>query len=136
MDKTKYHDLLCQEIHKTYVRKNHDYGDSFSKSFDTYGIISAMVRMSDKWNRLEELTIKNGTARVNESIRDTLMDLANYALLTVMELDCRDIEADTNVPVRTCDSTSDKTESKTYEFTCSMADKPDIWSLIMSEGSK
>jgi hypothetical protein len=42
--------------------------------------------MSDKWNRLENLML-HGQGKVNESITDTLIDLAAYALMTVMEIE-------------------------------------------------
>ena len=53
--------------------------------------------MDDKMRRLKQLA-KGNTARVKtESIRDTLMDLANYAIMTVMELDKRELERMTSV---------------------------------------
>ena len=87
MDKIKLHKELCENIHKTYVNKNSDYGDSFGKSFAKRGITAAMVRMEDKWNRLDNLTLHPEDIKVHdESIEDTLLDLANYALMTYMEL--------------------------------------------------
>lgn len=87
MNKIEKHKALCDELHDTYERKNHDYGDSFGKSFEKYGITAAMVRMEDKWNRLENLSSKKVFPLIsNESIKDTLLDLANYALMTYMEL--------------------------------------------------
>ena len=42
------------------------------------------IRLSDKLNRFKKLS-KNGDAKVaDESIRDTLIDLANYALMTIL----------------------------------------------------
>ena len=71
---------------RTYAAKNHDYGNSFDKSLDKFGIVASIVRMGDKMNRIESLT--NKEAKVNdESIKDTLLDLANYAIMTVMWLD-------------------------------------------------
>lgn len=73
----------------TYARKNKDYGNSFGKSVERYGLISALTRMSDKWNRLENLILNtNGSRMVNdESLIDTLMDLATYCLMTVMTIE-------------------------------------------------
>ncbi|WP_244205723.1 nucleotide modification associated domain-containing protein [Lysinibacillus capsici] len=66
------------------IRKNHDYGDSFSQQYDKYGLMSALIRMDDKLRRLE--TLQGGDkAKVSESISDTLLDLAGYALLTYVE---------------------------------------------------
>lgn len=70
---------------KTFINKDSDYGDSFGKTFDKYGIVSALTRMSDKLNRLDNLASSN-TMQVDESIEDTLLDLANYAMLTYLEI--------------------------------------------------
>lgn len=77
---------ITNNMAKTYAAKNHDYGNSFDKSLDKFGIVASIVRMGDKMNRIESLT--NKEAKVNdESIKDTLLDLANYAIMTVMWLD-------------------------------------------------
>ena len=66
-----------------FERKNKDYGDSFAK----YGPIGVIIRMEDKINRLVSIT-KNGATLVNnESMRDTLIDLHNYAAMAIMTLD-------------------------------------------------
>lgn len=79
---------LTDNILATYSRKNADYGNSFGKSVERYGLISALTRMSDKWNRLETLILNGGNRLVNdESLIDTLMDLATYCLMTVMEIE-------------------------------------------------
>ena len=77
---------LCIAMTQTYDRKNTDYGDSFSRSVQRYGKIAALTRMSDKWNRLENLMLSNDAKVKDESVIDTLIDLASYALMTVMEL--------------------------------------------------
>ena len=72
-----------------YLKKNHDYGDSISKTFDEYGLTSFLVRMDDKMNRIKTL-IKVGDASVTgEHIEDTLLDLANYAVLALTEIEYR-----------------------------------------------
>lgn len=78
---------LCIAMTQTYDRKNTDYGDSFSRSVQRYGKVAALTRMSDKWNRLENLMLSNDPKVKDESITDTLIDLASYALMTVMELE-------------------------------------------------
>lgn len=90
MEKTsnlKQHESLLRQIHDTYSKKNHDYGDSFSRSYKKYGIVAALVRMEDKWNRLDNLANGEKPMVADETIRDTLMDLAGYSIMTVMELD-------------------------------------------------
>lgn len=75
----------------TLTKKNAAYGDAFGKSIEKYGYIAALVRMSDKWNRLNTLMIdSNGIDNLGESIQDTLLDLAGYCVLTMAELDNED----------------------------------------------
>lgn len=88
MDKVKMHKSLCEELNKTYENKNHDYGDSFGETFNKLGIISAVTRISDKYNRLVSLCTKTEEEMMvkDESIQDTLLDMANYCMMTVIEL--------------------------------------------------
>lgn len=69
------------------MEKNEDYGDSFGESFRRYGKISALTRMSDKFFRIENIFLGHEPNVTDETIKDTLIDLANYALMTVVELD-------------------------------------------------
>ena len=68
-----------------YERKNADYGNSFSKTFEEFGMTSTIVRLSDKVERLKTLSKKEAQVK-DESIQDTVMDIAVYAMLTLMEL--------------------------------------------------
>lgn len=77
--------LACSELADLLVRKNHDYGDSFSQQYGKYGLMSALIRMDDKMRRLETLQQAESKAQVDESIGDTLLDLAGYALLSYVE---------------------------------------------------
>jgi hypothetical protein len=82
------HKQILEGLHKLYVDKNTAYGDSFTKSFDKYGPVSALVRMEDKFNRLNSLLVEKNENRVNnESVIDTFLDLANYCIMTVIELE-------------------------------------------------
>lgn len=72
-----------------YLKKNHDYGDSVSKTFDEYGLVSFLVRMDDKMNRIKALNKIQDTAVRGEKIEDTLLDLANYAILALTEIEFR-----------------------------------------------
>lgn len=76
---------ITTNMAKTYAAKNHDYGNSFEQSCDKFGIIASVVRLGDKMNRIESLTTKEAEVK-EESIKDTLLDLANYAIMTVMWL--------------------------------------------------
>ena len=47
MDNLQQHKQLLQQIHDTYVKKNHDYGDSFSRSFKKYGLVAQAITLKD-----------------------------------------------------------------------------------------
>ncbi|ENK0837108.1 DUF1599 domain-containing protein [Clostridium botulinum] len=85
MDKASKHKAICEELNKIYKDKNHDYGDSFGETYKKLGIISAVTRLTDKINRLQSLVTKEQQVK-DESIKDTLMDLANYAIMTLIEM--------------------------------------------------
>lgn len=85
MDKASKHKAICEELNKIYKDKNHDYGDSFGETYKKLGIISAVTRLTDKINRLQSLVTKEQKVK-DESIKDTLMDLANYAIMTLIEM--------------------------------------------------
>ena len=71
-----------------YARKNRDYGNSFDKSMDKFGLVVAAIRIGDKVNRLQSLIAKRGEAEVkDESLADTFIDLACYAIMTMMWID-------------------------------------------------
>ena len=77
---------ITDNMFKTYCKKNHDYGNSFEQSLDKFGLIASAVRIGDKMNRFESLTQKKAQV-CGESIRDTLLDMANYAIMTIMWID-------------------------------------------------
>ena len=85
---------ITNEMFNLYEIKNKNYGDSFSKQFQEYGLTSVCIRLEDKLNRLKSLNkqiseAKNGIVDINvddESIKDTLVDLANYSVLAIMEI--------------------------------------------------
>ena len=86
--------VITNEMLDLYEIKNKNYGESFSKQFQEYGLTSVCIRLEDKLNRLKSLNkqileAKNGIADINvddESIKDTLIDLANYSVLAIMEI--------------------------------------------------
>ena len=87
LNNVQIHEKVCQELTETYEKKNADYGNSFENSLDKHGLIAGIVRMDDKMSRLISLNSKNEQMVLDESLRDTLMDLANYAIMSVMWLD-------------------------------------------------
>ena len=71
-----------------YEIKNKNYGNSFSKQFEEYGLTSVCIRLEDKLNRLKSLNKQGKDANVgDESIKDTLIDTAVYAVLAILEID-------------------------------------------------
>ena len=86
--KVERHKRLCESLNALYERKNHDYGDSFHETFVEEGMAMARIRLSDKLNRFKRLSRPDTRQMVNdESVKDTLLDLANYALMTILEME-------------------------------------------------
>ena len=87
-DTDSFQNIVCT-MYDTYRKKNHDYGNSFAATWNEFGsngLVTAVAQISHKYHRLLNLT--NGAQpQVDESLRDTLMDMANYCVLTLMELD-------------------------------------------------
>ena len=86
MNKVEQHKALCLDMNALFAKKNHDYGDSFSETYRKLGIISAVTQITHKYNRLVEIVTSDHQEIPEETIEDTLIDLANYALMTVLEL--------------------------------------------------
>ena len=94
MSKVERHASICAEINKLYEQKNHDYGDSFHQTFVEEGMAMARIRLGDKFNRFKTLS-RGVDQKVNdESIRDTLIDLANYVIMTVVEMEVAEHDAE------------------------------------------
>ena len=88
MDKIEMHRDICTELNNTYAKKNKDYGNSFGETFNKLGIISAVTRITDKYNRLVSLCTLPDEERMvrDETISDTLLDMANYCIMTEIAL--------------------------------------------------
>lgn len=81
---------ITDEMARLFEIKNKNYGNSFSKQFEEYGLTSVCIRLEDKLNRLKSLNRQGDNANIDdESLRDTLIDLANYSVLSIMEIDKR-----------------------------------------------
>ena len=85
--KIEKHQKICEELNALYAKKNHDYGDSFHISFVEEGMAMARIRLGDKLNRFKTLSRNSKQEVTDESIRDTLIDLANYAIMTILEME-------------------------------------------------
>ena len=85
-DLVEKHLILCNKLNTIYEQKNKAYGNSFGETFEKLGLISAITRISDKYNRLVNLATHPDINKGDEAIEDTLLDMANYCLMTYMEL--------------------------------------------------
>ena len=83
MDRVSQMQTVQKEGLELFKRKNKDYGDAFAN----FGPIGVIVRMGDKINRLMNITKSNVTMVKDEGVRDTLIDLHNYAAMALMLLD-------------------------------------------------
>lgn len=130
MNRYEIHSQICKELNELYRKKDADYGNSVGETYKKLGMISMVTRLSDKMNRLTNLTVKEANKKnitmkeivdcvkdlpddvtkeqivecicdlmakfsaedvrqvKDESIEDTLMDLANYALIALIERRC------------------------------------------------
>lgn len=89
MDKVMIHEQLCLDMHELYKKKNADYGDSFAQMRHRYPQVIGM-KLWEKVNRLCNLMDNpHGQQVQDEAVEDTLMDIANYA---VMELTEREVD--------------------------------------------
>ena len=83
MDRVEQYKAVQKEAIELFQRKNKDYGDAFAN----YGPVGVIVRMGDKINRLSSVTKNQVSLVQNESIRDTLIDLHNYAAMAIILMD-------------------------------------------------
>ena len=77
---------IANDLGELYEKKNAAYGNSFGETYQKLGIISAVTRISDKYNRLCNLATNPDIDNLGESLEDTLKDLASYAIMTLIEL--------------------------------------------------
>jgi hypothetical protein len=80
MDRVEQLSQIQREALELFKRKNADYGDAFAK----FGIIGILIRINDKIQR--SITINNNGINLvtDETLRDTLLDLHNYAAMGLM----------------------------------------------------
>lgn len=85
MKKEEVFKEITNEMYEIFLAKNTDYGSSVSDTYKDFGLVSFLVRMQDKMNRLKTLSKKEALVK-DEKIEDTLLDLANYSILALIEL--------------------------------------------------
>ena len=87
MNKVSRFKQITNEMVNLYERKNSDYGSSVNDTYKKYGMVSYLVRMEDKMNRIRNIVL-NGNQKVeDERIKDSLLDLAVYSVLALIEED-------------------------------------------------
>ena len=82
-ERVKKHMEVVTGLNNLYARKNHDYGNSFAQQ-RLRRKDSVLVRLYDKYLRIEQLMTSEAKVK-DESIEDTLLDLADYCIMEVVE---------------------------------------------------
>lgn len=91
IDYTYKFQKILKQLEETYKTKNADYGDSFSQSINEFGLLAGVIRIGDKYNRLKNLALNSEIRQVeDETISDTLLDMANYCIMLKIENDKKD----------------------------------------------
>ena len=86
MDRLGIYQYILSNLEDTYKRKNSDYGNSVGDTYEKFGDISFLTRITDKYNRILSLADKGECGEVkDEALEDTILDLANYCLLWLVE---------------------------------------------------
>ena len=85
MDRLDIYQYLLNNLEETYKAKNNDYGNSFADTYEKFGCISFLVRITDEYNKLLTLCDPNIPEQRVKKIDDTILDLANYCLLWLVE---------------------------------------------------
>ena len=84
MDNIEKFKKITVKMADLYEEKNRNYGNSFDKSLDEDGLLVSKIRLGDKFNRFSSLLKQKSNGTSDESIKDTLIDLANYAIMSIM----------------------------------------------------
>lgn len=88
VDRISQYKEIQEEALDLFTKKNADYGDAFS----TYGVVGILIRMGDKIQRLSTVTNTGVTFVSSENLRDTLIDLHNYAAMAMMLIDQKKVK--------------------------------------------
>ena len=97
IDYSKPFNKIVIDMANLYQKKNEDYGNAFGDLFNEYGLTYSIMHLHEKLNRIKAVH-KNNSAN-NESIKDSLIDLANYAVMTLVELNKPDENLNVSKPV-------------------------------------
>ena len=87
MNRLDIYEYILNGLEEIYKAKNNDYGNSVADTYEKFGDISFLVRITDTYNRLMTLCNPNAPEQKvqDEKIDDTILDLANYCLLWLVE---------------------------------------------------
>lgn len=91
MNKEELFKEITTEMLNIFIKKNTDYGSSVSDTYRDFGLVSFLVRMQDKLNRLKTLSKQESLVK-DEKVEDTLIDLANYSILALIELKLEEVD--------------------------------------------
>ena len=81
MDRVTQLEKIQNECKQIFEKKNKDYGDAFAQ----HGTVGVLVRISDKMSRFTNISKRGLEISVeDETLKDTLMDLHNYAAMAIM----------------------------------------------------
>lgn len=84
---TEIFKYITNQMYDLYKKKNSDYGNSFTQTYKKLGKVSALTRILDKVNRLISLQNKSEDDFYFESEYDNFLDLANYTVMTLVEME-------------------------------------------------
>lgn len=79
----KNYEETLNELARTFFLKNERYGNSFTDTMEDYGLVSSIVRITDKFNRMTTLFQNTELGCDDEPLKDTMLDMANYLIMTV-----------------------------------------------------
>jgi hypothetical protein len=85
-DRVEQFKKIANDISGLYEAKDRCYGNSFGETYEKLGIISAVTRISDKYNRLCNLAVNKDIDNLGESLEDTLKDMAAYCIMTIIAM--------------------------------------------------
>lgn len=78
---------ITSSMTSVYVAKNKDYGNSFDKTIDEEGYVAFQVRALDKLHRFKSILSNKSQHVKDESVIDTLHDLANYCIMCSIKIE-------------------------------------------------
>lgn len=90
MNRENMYKNIVSDMTQVFLIKDKAYGSSTTDTFNKFGLTSYLVRLNDKLNRLTNLTLNPDISQNDESIQDTLLDLANYCILALIDINQSD----------------------------------------------